>query len=80
LIKPTPQTTTPVASHDPVASHEAAPGGRKIDDTKILKVNDPPATDSTLSEGDPRKALRELDRRQAEENRELDAALAICRC
>jgi hypothetical protein len=72
--------TTQVSSHDPIASHDAAPGGRKIDDTKILKVNDPPATDSTLSEGDPRKALRELDRRQAEENRELDAALAICRC
>jgi hypothetical protein len=64
----------------PVASHDAEPAGRKIDDTRILKVDDPASTDSMLSEGDPRKALRELDRRQAEENRKLDAVLAICRC
>jgi hypothetical protein len=64
----------------PVASHDAESGGRKIDDTKILKVDDPASTDSKLSEGDPRKALRELDRRQAEDNRKLDAVLAICRC
>jgi hypothetical protein len=64
----------------PVASHDAEPGGRKIDDAKIVKANDPASTDSMLSEDDPRKALRELDRRQAEENRKIDAALAICRC
>ena len=64
----------------PVASHDAESGGRKIDDTKILKVDDPASADSMLSEGDPRKALRELDRRQAEESRKLDAVLAICRC
>ena len=72
--------TTSVASHDPLASQDAAPGGRKIDDSQTLKVNDSTPTDSMLSEGDPRKALKELDRRQAEENRKLDAALAICRC
>jgi hypothetical protein len=64
----------------PVASHDAESGGRKVDDSQTLKVNDSTPTDSMLSEGDPRKALKELDRRQAEENRELDAALAICRC
>jgi|ERR1700723_3616863 hypothetical protein len=64
----------------PVASHDAESGGRKVDDSQTLKVNDSTPTDSMLSEGDPRKALKELDRRQAEENRKLDAVLAICRC
>jgi hypothetical protein len=66
----------------PVASHDAEPDGRKIHEPKIydVKIGDPESTDSTLPTDDPRKAFRELDRRQAEENRKLDAALAICRC
>lgn len=55
---------------------------RKIDDAKIhdVKVDAPASAASTLSPDDPRKALKELDRRQAEENRKIDAALAICHC
>jgi hypothetical protein len=55
---------------------------RKIIDAKIynVKVDDPASTGSTLPADDPRIAFRELDRRQAEENRNVDAALSICRC
>jgi hypothetical protein len=56
--------------------------GRKIGDAKIydVKAKDAAAIDNTLPADDPRKALRELDHRQAEENRKIDAALAICHC
>jgi hypothetical protein len=56
--------------------------GRKIDDAKIhnVKVDAPVSAASTLAPDDPRKALKELDQRQAEENRKIDAALAICHC
>lgn len=56
--------------------------GRKIDDAKIYngKVDEPASTGSTLPADDPRNAFRELDRRQAKENRNVDAALSICRC
>lgn len=55
---------------------------RNIDNAKIsnVKVNDLASTSSGLPADDPHKALRELDRRQAEENRKIDAALAICHC
>jgi hypothetical protein len=66
----------------PRASHDAQQSVGKTDNPKIydVKIGDPESTDSTLPADDPRKAFRELDRRQAEENRKLDAALAICRC
>lgn len=72
---------TSLASHDAGPSH-AGPSRRKTDDTKIynFKVDDPAPIASPLPDDDPRKALRELDRRQAEENHKVDAALAICRC
>ncbi len=56
--------------------------GRKIDDAKIYngKVDEPASTGSTLPADDPRNRFRELDRRQAEENRKINAALTICRC
>jgi hypothetical protein len=55
---------------------------RKIDDAPVhnVKVDERPSAATTLAPDDPRKALRELDRRQAEENRKIDAALAICHC
>jgi hypothetical protein len=63
-------------------SKDAAADTRKINDAKVynVKVDDTASNGSTLSADDPRKALRELDRRQAEENRKIDAALAICHC
>ncbi len=62
--------------------NDAEADDRKIDDAKInnVKVDDPASTGSVLPTDDPRNAYRELDRRQAEENRKIDAALAICRC
>ena len=63
-------------------NNDAEAHGRKIDDAKIynVKVDDPASTGSVLPTDDPRSAYRELDRRQAEENRKTDAALTICRC
>ena len=63
-------------------NNDAEADGRKIDNAKVynVKVDDPASTGSTLPADDPRNAFRELDRRQAEENRKTDAALTICRC
>ncbi|MGC1355097.1 MAG: hypothetical protein WA851_04770, partial [Xanthobacteraceae bacterium] len=57
--------------------NDAEADGRKIDDAKIhnVKVDAPASAASTLAPDDPRKALKELDQRQAEENRKIDAAL-----
>jgi hypothetical protein len=77
LVERVRPTTASVASRtDPEADR------RKIDDAKVynVKVDDPAPTGRTLSADDPRKMLKELDRRQAEENRKIDAALAICHC
>ena len=50
----------------------------KINDGKIDKVNvDHPASSRT---DDRLNFLRELDRRQEEERRKIDAAITICRC
>jgi hypothetical protein len=56
--------------------------GRKIKDAEIhnIKVDEKAPAATTSSSDDPRKALMELDQRQAEENRKIDAALAICHC
>ena len=63
-------------------NNDTEAGSRKIDGAKIhsVKVDDPASTGSTLPADDPRNRFRELDRRQAEENRKTDAALTICRC
>jgi hypothetical protein len=63
----------------PRASHDAQPSVGKTDNPKIYDFQlDHPAP--TLPEDDTRKALRELDQHRAEEDRKVDAALAICRC
>ena len=63
-------------------ANDADAHGRKIDEAQLrnVKVDAPSSAASTLSPDDPRKALKELDQRQAEENRKIDAALAICHC
>jgi hypothetical protein len=62
---------------------ETEADSHKIDDAQIhnVKVDTrASATPPALAPDDPRKAFRELDQRQAEENRKIDAALAICHC
>ena len=78
LVERVQPTTTSVASQ----TNDAEADGRNIDDAEIsnAKVDDPATAGSTLPADDPRRALRELDQRQAEENRKIDAALAICHC
>jgi hypothetical protein len=62
---------------------ETQADSRKIDDAQIRNVKvdaQASATPPALAPDDPRKAFRELDQRQVEENRKIDAALAICHC
>ena len=56
--------------------------GRNTGHAKIdtVKVDDLAAAGGALPANDLRRTRSEMDRRQAEENRKIDAALAICRC
>ena len=64
-----------------VAKRSVEADAHKINDGKIDKVNvDHPASIGRASGADDRlNVFRELDRRQEEERRKIDAAITICR-
>jgi hypothetical protein len=72
----------PIVNSGASQNKDVETDSRETDDAKVynVKVDDQASNGGTLPADDPRKALRELDRHQAEENRKIDAALAICHC